>query len=607
MKRLLLIFGLLCVYSTMWAAFDPTRDPAPEVKPENIHKVQTAEGEAYPEFVTSNIGIQYHWYLYNESTAKFVYRGTSNGSTNNKHTPRTNGKYMCVVAGATENISELFLLNYNEPEPEPAPEPTPTPENKPTLKEISPCEQDTITLSVNEDGDKLVWCMVEDGVEKPIPDAFDEAQKKVYCSKIGVNKSLHLRHKAMKYGAIKLENNLIDNGDFSDASSTAGHYNGFSSSYDFYPLNGSFNPKVPSNDGTIVTYPGYYRLTIKGLNGILLPDPVKGGDYFLECDGDSNADAIAYSAKIKSPIVKGESYQFSYMAATTCTADPAYDQEYGKITFWLVLYDNSGNVIEEHKLLPENEIDNKEWKTFGEGVYWTATRDCDHAEIHLTNAATSFGANDFGLDNIMFQHCEVEGEVKQEDFIITPVDCSVKEVVNVTIEEAEAPYVWVDGNNVSYTESGIYEYSYKKQDENGSWYVVTMILELKILTEDDSDTESDSDSDTDTDTDIEPTPEPEVRPQPLPEYVKLNPMKFFTPNGDGINEKWLVEGLENYPDAEVEIYDRFQRRLLKVKGKDFTGWDGYYNGRPMPTDDYWFLIITYGYNETITGHFLLKN
>lgn len=505
MKRFLLIVGLLCLYSTLWADFDPTKDSAP--------------------------------------------------APNN---------------GLSQNL-------------------------------FSPCEQDTITLIVNEDGDKLEWSMVENGVEKPAPEAFDAETKKVYCSKIGVNKSLHLRHKTMKYGEIKLENNLVDNGDFSDASSSAGHYNGFSSSYRFFALDARFPSKTSASDG-------YYRLCTKGLNS-LKPDPVKGGSYFLECDGDSNANAIAYSAKIKSPIVKGESYQFSYMAATTCTADPAYGQEYGKITFWLVLYDNSGNVIEEHKLLPENEIDNTEWKTFGEGVYWTATRDCAHAEIHLTNAATSFGANDFGLDNIMFQHCEVEGDVKQEDFIITPVDCSVKEVVNVTIEEAEAPYVWVDGNNVSYTESGIYEYTYKKQDENGSWYVVTIILDLKIVTEEDSETDSDTDVEPTPEPAPEPVPEPTPEPEvgPLPEYVKLKPMQFFTPNNDGVNDKWLVEGLENYPEAEVEIYDRFQRRLLKEKARDFTGWDGCYNGHAMPNDDYWFVIITYGYNETVTGHFLLKN
>ena len=453
--------------------------------------------------------------------------------------------------------------------------------------EFTPCEHDTISLTVTGVGDKFEWCAVEAGVEKPVTNAFNEEQKQVYCSKIGVNKSLHLRHKSMKFSGIKLEKNLLDNGDFEDGTSSGGSYNGFSSSYIFFGLDASFPAKTSPADG-------YYRLCTQGLNG-RTPDPQQGGKYFLECDGDSNENAIAYSARVKTPIKEGESYQFSYMAATTCTADPIYGQEYGKITFWLVMYDNSGNLIESHKLLEENEIDNQEWKTFGEGVYWTAPRNCDHVEIHLTNAATSYGANDFGLDNIMFQHCEVDGDIEQEDFIITPQECVTEEVVKVVIKPEEAPFVWEAGNNISYDESGRYVYSYKMQDENGSWYVVKMILELQIGDELDV-----------TDDLREDITEDLLDELQQKERVKLKPMKIFTPNGDGVNDVWLIDGIENYPESLIEIYDRFQRKILQVNGKDFTGWDGYYNKHLMQNDDYWFVIITYGYDQTITGHFLLK-
>ena len=83
-------------------------------------------------------------------------------------------------------------------------------------------------------------------------------------------------------------------------------------------------------------------------------------------------------------------------------------------------------------------------------------------------------------------------------------------------------------------------------------------------------------------------------------------MKYFTPNDDGVNDKWLVEGIENYPKADVEIYDRFHRRLLRVKGRYFRGWDGYYNGHIMPNGDYWFVVLTYGKKESVAGHFMLK-
>jgi gliding motility-associated-like protein len=81
---------------------------------------------------------------------------------------------------------------------------------------------------------------------------------------------------------------------------------------------------------------------------------------------------------------------------------------------------------------------------------------------------------------------------------------------------------------------------------------------------------------------------------------------YFTPNGDGINDTWEIKGLkELYPDAEVNIYDRFGRRLLTYRG-DEVGWDGYYRGSLMPGTDYWYTVR---HNELpdreISGHFTL--
>ena len=66
--------------------------------------------------------------------------------------------------------------------------------------------------------------------------------------------------------------------------------------------------------------------------------------------------------------------------------------------------------------------------------------------------------------------------------------------------------------------------------------------------------------------------------------------RFFTPNGDGINDYWAIYGQENIPISQIYIFDRFGK-LLKQLDPDGLGWDGTYNGNPLPATDYWFKII----------------
>lgn len=69
----------------------------------------------------------------------------------------------------------------------------------------------------------------------------------------------------------------------------------------------------------------------------------------------------------------------------------------------------------------------------------------------------------------------------------------------------------------------------------------------------------------------------------------IYPAKFFTPNGDGVNDTWEIGNIEYYPDAYIEIYDRYHKCLIKYRGAD-VGWDGNYNGHQMPSTDYWYYI-----------------
>ena len=63
--------------------------------------------------------------------------------------------------------------------------------------------------------------------------------------------------------------------------------------------------------------------------------------------------------------------------------------------------------------------------------------------------------------------------------------------------------------------------------------------------------------------------------------------RFLTPNGDGINDTWNVSGAALQPNSLVFIFDRFGKLLAKVDPTG-RGWDGTFNGRPLPSNDYWF-------------------
>ncbi|WP_158655312.1 T9SS type B sorting domain-containing protein [Flavivirga eckloniae] len=82
--------------------------------------------------------------------------------------------------------------------------------------------------------------------------------------------------------------------------------------------------------------------------------------------------------------------------------------------------------------------------------------------------------------------------------------------------------------------------------------------------------------------------------------------KYFTPNGDSINDYWKIKGLNNsfQPNSVIIIYDRYGK-LLKQLTVQSDGWDGTFNGQPLPTDDYWFKVFLQD-GRQFSGHFTLK-
>ncbi|MCP4976968.1 MAG: T9SS type B sorting domain-containing protein [Maribacter sp.] len=93
------------------------------------------------------------------------------------------------------------------------------------------------------------------------------------------------------------------------------------------------------------------------------------------------------------------------------------------------------------------------------------------------------------------------------------------------------------------------------------------------------------------------------------ETVETNAVfpKFFTPNGDDINDLWKYE---SYPENHgiemefIEIYDRYGNFVMYLN-QDNPEWDGNLNGNPQPSSDYWFKA-SLADGRIFKGHFALK-
>ncbi len=72
------------------------------------------------------------------------------------------------------------------------------------------------------------------------------------------------------------------------------------------------------------------------------------------------------------------------------------------------------------------------------------------------------------------------------------------------------------------------------------------------------------------------------------EFLVVGYPKFFTPNGDSFYDTWNVFGIEELTNPVIYIFDRYGKLLKELDPS--LGWDGTYNGRNLPSSDYWFRL-----------------
>lgn len=72
----------------------------------------------------------------------------------------------------------------------------------------------------------------------------------------------------------------------------------------------------------------------------------------------------------------------------------------------------------------------------------------------------------------------------------------------------------------------------------------------------------------------------------LPDIIFAN---GITPNGDGNNDRWMIDNIQKFPNNVVEIYNRWGELLFHEKGYQ-NDWDGTFKGKPLPVGTYYYLV-----------------
>ena len=74
----------------------------------------------------------------------------------------------------------------------------------------------------------------------------------------------------------------------------------------------------------------------------------------------------------------------------------------------------------------------------------------------------------------------------------------------------------------------------------------------------------------------------------------------FTPNGDGVNDEWIIENIELFPDAHIYVFNRWGQLLYHERGNG-KRWDGSYRGHFVPSGVYLYIIKLHSDEDTYKG------
>ena len=84
---------------------------------------------------------------------------------------------------------------------------------------------------------------------------------------------------------------------------------------------------------------------------------------------------------------------------------------------------------------------------------------------------------------------------------------------------------------------------------------------------------------------------------------EIIPYEFMSPNGDGLNEFWIIDNINYYPAAQIYLYNRWGGLVKTLFAPYQNDWDGTgEDGNTLSPDTYFFVIEPNdGFSDSITG------
>jgi gliding motility-associated-like protein len=74
----------------------------------------------------------------------------------------------------------------------------------------------------------------------------------------------------------------------------------------------------------------------------------------------------------------------------------------------------------------------------------------------------------------------------------------------------------------------------------------------------------------------------------------------FTPNADGINDTWVIENIDRFPQSVTQVFNRWGQTVY-FGSPDDNPWDGYFDGKRMPAGTYVFYLSLFNGQPPYTG------
>jgi gliding motility-associated-like protein len=75
--------------------------------------------------------------------------------------------------------------------------------------------------------------------------------------------------------------------------------------------------------------------------------------------------------------------------------------------------------------------------------------------------------------------------------------------------------------------------------------------------------------------------------------VAVDPPTMFSPNGDGINDKFIIKNIDAYPANTLQVFSKTSKLVYQAKNYK-NEWDGTFNGTRLPADTYFYVLTANG-------------